>query len=374
MYLSHVIELRPNPAQKMHLDKALGSRRHAYNHLLAHFVRNRLPWSRKEADQLYKRMRQEFPWYAEVSQRVTRQAVHDLDKAFRAFFRRVKRRNPKPGYPRFKKRGRGDTFEFADSAKFRVEGRRLKIERLPTWIKMRQKLWIQGDVRRLTVKKRAGKYFAHIMVAVDETDHRVNHQKESVGVDLGVRRLATCSGGEIFPACQQLKSSLDLLARRQRVLKRKQKGSHRYAKAKQAVDRLHLKVSEQRAAKLHELSHYLTKTYHFVTLEDLDVKDMVKTGTLARAVMDSGFFKLRQQVEYKARLRGGEVIIADRYFPSSKTCSTCGQHNDIGLENFQWKCSHCGATHDRDLNASINLDQYGRDQLQLDLKTYAGAA
>ena len=374
MLLAHKIELRPTQQQADYLDRACGSRRHAFNQLLAHFNQDGVKWSKKVANEKYKELRLEFPWYAEVSQRVTRNTVDDLHNAFSHFFRRVKN-GEKAGYPKFKKRGLHDSFSLREKPKFDVDGRTLRIEKLKTRIKMRKELRFTGTPCQVTISKRAGKYFASILV--DTQDYDTKHpDQESVGVDFGIKDLATCSDGQIFAANQKLKHSLKRLAKKQRALSRKTKGSNRYAKAKQAVAKLHYRISNQRLAVLHEVSNYLTAKFKLITIENLNVKGMIKNHKLARAISDAGFGMLREFIEYKAYLRGCQVVIADRFFPSSRKCSVldCDYINDnLTLSDREWQCPDCKTTHDRDRNASWNLDNFGRDTLQLDLKPYARA-
>ena len=374
MLLAHKIELRPTQQQADYLDRACGSRRHAFNQLLAHFNQDGVKWSKEVANEKYKELRLEFPWYAEVSQRVTRNTVDDLHNAFSHFFRRVKN-GEKAGYPKFKKRGLHDSFSLREKPKFDVDGRTLRIEKLKTRIKMRQELRFTGTPCQVTISKRAGKYFASILV--DTQDYDTKHpERESVGVDFGIKDLATCSDGQIFAANQKLKHSLKRLAKKQRALSRKTKGSNRYAKAKQAVAKLHYRISNQRLAVLHEVSNYLTAKFKLITIENLNVKGMIKNHKLARAISDAGFGMLREFIEYKAYLRGCQVVIADRFFPSSRKCSVldCDYINDnLTLSDREWQCPDCKTTHDRDRNASWNLDNFGRDTLQLDLKPYARA-
>ena len=374
MLLAHKIELRPTQQQADYLDRACGSRRHAFNQLLAHFNQDGVKWSKKVANEKYKELRLEFPWYAEVSQRVTRNTVDDLHNAFSHFFRRVKN-GEKAGYPKFKKRGLHDSFSLREKPKFDVDGRTLRIEKLKTRIKMRQELRFTGTPCQVTISKRAGKYFASILI--DTQDYDTKHpERESVGVDFGIKDLATCSDGQIFAANQKLKHSLKRLAKKQRALSRKTKGSNRYAKARQAVAKLHYRISNQRLAVLHEVSNYLTAKFKLITIENLNVKGMIKNHKLARAISDAGFGMLREFIEYKAYLRGCQVVIADRFFPSSRKCSVldCDYINDnLTLSDREWQCPDCKTTHDRDRNASWNLDNFGRDTLQLDLKPYARA-
>ncbi len=366
MLLAHKIEVRPTPEQAEYLNRACGARRHCFNQLLAHFQQEGVKWSKSAAYQYYMTvLRIDFPWYLETSARVTRNAIDDMDSAFKHFFRRLKF-GQKPGFPRFKKKGINDSFSLRESGKFAVNGRELRIEKLKTPLKLRQKLRFTGATKQVTISKRAGKFYASILVETE--DYNPHAPADAiVGVDLGIKALAALSTGEMVPANQKLKKNIKKLRRLSRNLSRKTKGSNRRAKAKLQVAKLHARVSNQRQAVIHELSDKLTRDFKVVVLEDLHVKGMVKNHSLARAVSDAGFGMLRQAIEYKAQLRGGQVILADRWFPSSKTCSACGQLHAIPLNQRVMECD-CGNVMDRDVNAAKNLEQYGRLTLLGDLK------
>ena len=363
MLLAHRIELYPTAAQADYLDRACGSRRHCYNQLLAHFSQDGVKWSKTSAVEVYNRLRQQFEWYSEVSQRVTRNAIDDLDSAFKHFFRRVKN-GEKPGYPRFKKRGINDSFALRESVKFDVEGRWLRIEKLKTRIKLSQEVRFSGTHKQVTISRTAeGKYYASILVETD--DDQKTAGAGSVGVDLGIKELAVLSDGTKITANQKLKKGLRKLKKHQRRLSRKTKGSHRRAKAKLKVARIHRRIAHQRQAVLHELTDHLTETYHTICIEDLNVKGMVKNHCLARAISDAGFGMFRQFLEYKAKLRGNTLKIVDRWFPSSKTCSGCGTvKKELSLSERAFVCEHCGVVMDRDHNAAVNILNHGEDTLK----------
>ena len=330
---------------------------------------------KKTAYELWKQLRVEFPWYAEVSARVTRNAIDDLDSAFAHFFRRV-RAGQKAGFPRFKKKGIRDSFSMRETVKFDVDGRSLRIEKLKTRIALRQQVRWEGQAKQVTISQRAGKFYASILVEA-ENYPAIHPQGEIVGVDFGLKNLAILSDGTKLPANQILKANLKRLGRLQRKLSRKPKSStsKRRAKAKLRIAKLHHRIHRQRQAVLHDLSHTLTSSYRTVVIEDLCVKGMVRNRKIARAVSDAGMGELRRQLEYKAKLRGVQIIVADRFFPSSKTCHCCGGHNpEVVLGVDEWTCPHCGAHHDRDINAAINLENYGRQTLGGDLKRTARVA
>lgn len=363
MLLAHRIELYPTEDQADYLDRACGSRRHCFNQLLAHFKQDGVKWSKKAAVEVYNQLRHQFDWYSEVSQRVTRNAIDDLDSAFKHFFRRVNN-GETPGFPRFKKRGINDSFALRESIKFDVDGRWLRIEKLKTWIKLSQEVRFNGEHRQVTISRTAdGKYYASVLV--ETNDYQTKHGEGSVGVDLGIKELVVVSDGTKIPANQKLKKGLRKLKKHQRRLSRKTKGSNSRAKAKLKVARIHRRIANQRKAVLHELTDHLTKTYHTICIEDLNVKGMVKNHCLARAITDAGFGMFRQFLEYKAKLRGNTVVVIDRWFPSSKTCSGCGTvKKELSLNDRGFICEHCGLVMDRDHNAAVNILNHGEDTLK----------
>jgi len=365
MLLAHKVELRPKPDQLDYFEKSCGHYRHCWNHTLAWFSQKDsdgnfiFKWSKAAAYQFYmKVLRVEFPWYSEVSSVITRNVIDDLDNAFKHFFRRV-RNGEKPGYPKPKKRGFKDRFAIHDAAKFDVKNKTLRIEKLKTRIDMRQPIRFGGKLKQVTISKRAGKYFASFLIETDEYDPKDIDRQPSVGVDVGIKSLATLSNGEVFENSRLLQKNLRKLRKLQRSLSRKVRGSNGYAKTKLKIQKLHFLIARQREAILHQLSDYLTKTFDRIVIENLNVKGMIKNRKLSRALADVGFGMLRRFIEYKAILRNCIVVIADRFFPSSKTCSNCGEVKKIlTLKDRIYECDACGFVIDRDLNAAINLNNY----------------
>jgi putative transposase len=178
----------------------------------------------------------------------------------------------------------------------------------------------------------------------------------AVGVDFGVTTLAALSTGERVTGPKAHRRLLGRLKRLSRGLSRKVKGSANRGKAKARLARVHARIANIRQDSLHQLSHSLTSRFHTIGIEDLNVKGMIKNRCLSRAVSDMGFYELRRQLQYKADLRGGRVVVIDRWYPSSKICSSCGhQLESLPLAVRTWTCPCCCAVHDRDVNAAINL-------------------
>ncbi len=173
---------------------------------------------------------------------------------------------------------------------------------------------------------------------------------------MGVSALATLSTGEKVEGPKAHKALLCRLQRLSRGLSRKVKGSENRKKAKVKLSRLHARIGNVRSDSLHQLTTDLTRRFHTIGIEDLNVRGMVKNRHLSRAVSDMGFFEFRRQLDYKAAKRGGMIVVADRWYPSSKTCSCCGHKLEtLPLSVREWTCPECGSVQDRDVNAAINL-------------------
>jgi putative transposase len=359
MLVAHKICLKPNNTQATYFARAAGTARFAYNWALAEWGKQYEAWKLdntlpKPSQMAMRRAlnaikKEAFPWMLEVTKNAPQMAIIQLGAAFQNFFAgRAK-------YPKFRKKGVHDRFSLSND-QFSVEGSRIRIPHLG-WVRMREALRFAGKIMSATVSRVADKWF--VSITVDTTEQPVPTQAKNqgaVGVDLGVSALATLSTGESIPGSKAHKTLLCKLQRLSKSLSRKVKGSSNRHKAKLKLARLHARISNIRKDSLHQLTTDLTRRFHTIGIEDLNVSGMVKNRHLARAVSDMGFFEFRRQLEYKAAQRGGLVVVADRWYPSSKTCSHCGHKLDeLPLSVREWTCPSCHTTHDRDVNAAINL-------------------
>jgi len=359
MILAHKIALDPNNAQATYFARACGVARFAYNWALAEWKRqyeaakadSALPKPSQKSlrRQLNAIKREQFPWMLEVTKNAPQMAIIQLGEAFNNFFKKRAR------YPQFRKKGVHDRFTLTND-QFSVEGSRIRIPALG-WVRMREPLRFEGKITSATVSRVADGWFVSIAVETRDTSHLPQAENQgAVGVDLGVSALATLSTGESIPGPKPHKALLGRLRRLSRSLSRKQKGSANRKKARARLAKLHARIANIRADALHKLTTSLTRRFHTIGIEDLNVRGMAKNRHLARSIMDMSFFEFRRQLEYKAAMRGGQVVVADRFFASSKTCSACGHKlNDLPLSLRQWTCPDCGVVHDRDVNAAINL-------------------
>jgi putative transposase len=364
--LAHKIRIFTNQEQEEYLNKACGIARFTYNNTLAEWKRlyeaGEKPSKFSMLSWLSHDLRNKFEWMKEVTLQAGRCAIIDLDQAFKKFFNGS-------GYPKFHKKGINDSFAIRQPEKFKVVGTKLKIEKLSSWLQMEQKLRFGVPPKHVTISKKADRWYASILVETNDYPEPTSTRKPIVGVDLGIKTLAVLSNGEVFKNHKPLRKMLLKLAKLQKMFARKVKQSRRYKIFKLRIQKLHMFIRFKRQAILHELSDYLTKNFDNIVLEDLNVSGMLKNHKLALAIADVGFSELKQQVDYKSKLRNNNVIIANRFFASSKTCSNCGViKQDLTLSDRTYKCKDCGFIIDRDLNAAINLMNYGRHTLQGDLK------
>ena len=368
MITVHKIALDPNNKQRTYFSKAAGVARFAYNWALAEWQRQHKAGEKPNEVKLRRELnalkRSQFPWMLEVTKAAPQQAIKNLGKGYAKAFKNVKigrkrgKKNPY-GFPVFKKKGVHDSFR-ADNGPDKkhpnaveVEGKKVKLPVIG-WIRMREKLRFDGVIKSAVVSREADRWFVALSIEVESQDTR--SAVAVIGVDLGVKDLAVVSDGRRFKASKSLKQNLRRLRRANKELSRRKKKSANWLKTKAKLAKIHSRISNLRKDCLHKATTDIVRSAGVIVLEDLNVSGMMANGKLSRAIADVGLYEFRRQVEYKAERSGARVIIANRWFPSSKTCSACGCIKDkLPLNIREWTCEHCGAHHDRDLNAAINL-------------------
>jgi putative transposase len=372
-------ELDPNQAQRVLLAKSVGCSRFVYNWGLAESQRDyeqtgKRPWLSELKTRLVMLKKSEAPWLYEVSAHIGQQALVDLNAAFSNFFDGCKG-GPKSGFPRFHKKGSRDSARLYEVA---LDERHL---RLPMIGRVRLKetrtsRGFEGRILSATITRRADRWFCSLAVERERAialPKPIRGGVDVVGIDLGLKSAAVIYDGEktrTIPAQQAYRRNLVKIARLDRQLARKQRGSANREKAKLARARLHYRIYCQRNDFLHQLSSELTKTKSVLVLEDLNAKGMAKNHCLALSVNDAGLGEFRRQASYKSEWYGSRLLLADRFFPSTQICSGCGVLNPqvkgfAGLKERVFRCPVCGLTIDRDDNAARNLRAYGLRELQL---------
>lgn len=350
----------PTDEQAERLVETFGCVRYVYNRALAERSR---AWSQEQrrishadTDKMLTGWKREpeTVWLTEPSKGPLQAALRNLQGAFDKFWKKQTR------YPQFKKKGKAkdsatyfaNCFTYRDGQiKLAKQGRSLDIH----WSRP-----LPEDARpsQVTVSRdAAGRY--HISILVESLIDEHAPADATVGIDAGLTSLYTLSTGEKITNPRHEKRDRQKLARAQRNLSRKQKGSNNRVKARLKVARIHARIADRRRDNLHKLSTRLIRENQVVMIEDLSVRNMVRNHSLARAISDASWAQFRRMLEYKADWYGRQVVAIDRFYPSTKACSECGVINDnLSLEIRDWTCL-CGTTHDRDINAAKNIQAVG---------------
>lgn len=365
---AYKVEIDPNNKQKTLLEKSVGVSRFVYN------------WGLNQRIELYKNekksttaftqskdlnaiKKEQFPWLKEVSSWVSQSSLRNLDAAFNNFFRDLKK-GKKVGFPKFKsKKNDKQSFNFYDY--FIIKNNKILIPRIGK-VRLKEKNYIPTSgikVNFVTVLKDVDRWC--VSVNVEEEIPDPPKEETVLGVDVGIKTLATCSNGVTYENPKFLKKMKKRLALAQRNHSRKKNGSKNKEKSKLKLQKLYRKVRNQRKDNINKMTTDLVKTKpRVIVLEDLNVAGMVKNHKLANAIFDASFYEIKRQLMYKTSWYGGSVIEVDRFFPSSKMCSVCEViKDDLILNDRIYTCS-CGNELDRDLNAAINLEKYGLNELQ----------
>jgi putative transposase len=365
-------ELDLNNEQITLAKKHCGAARWAYNYALIRKKANYqqglpTPYAAELHREINVLKRTDFPWMYEVSKCALQEALRDADDAFKHFFRKVALKKQglwkgKCGYPRFKSKKKaigsarftGHIHVYADA----IQLPRLGLLRL----KEHDYLPMNKKIGSATLSEHAGRWFVSICVHKEQVEPP-KATGEPIGVDLGIKTLATVSDGRTFANPKALRKKLNKLKRAARQHSRKQKGSKNRQQARQRLAKMHVRIANVRKDALHKATSALvaktkpeSERPRVIVLEDLNVSGMLKNHKLALACADVGLYEFRRQVEYKARFAGVEVLFASRWYPSSKTCHAC-QHvvETLPLSIREWTCPQCWVWHNRDLNAALNL-------------------
>jgi len=346
----------PTPEQEHILARTFGCVRYAYNYMLrlrtdAWFnEQKRIGYHDTSALLTELKKTPEHAWLNDVSSVPLQQALRHLQTAFNNFFAKRAR------YPVFKRKDGRQAAEYTTSA-FKWDGKTLKLAKMdaPLAIRWSRKLPKAASVTTVTVSKDAGgRYFVSLLC-----DDAVLPKPETtgeIGIDLGLTHFAILSTGEKITAPNMLRKNEAKLAKLQRRLAKKQKGSCNRVKARLKVARLHARIADARKDFLHKLSTRLINENQVIAVETLAVSNMQKNHCLAKSISDAGWSEFVRQLEYKARWYGRMLIGIDRWYPSSKRCSDCGHiMTKMPLSIREWVCPECGSIHDRDVNAARNV-------------------
>ena len=398
MLLGFKTELDLNNKERSLCLQHAGTRRHAANWGLDICMeklraQEKIPSAIDLHKKLNAEVKPENEWYYDVSKCAPQQGLRDLQKGFDRFWNIEHPKNLKKkfkdryharywkkfkkgeienlsfehekGFPQFKKKGVNDKFYLDGSIE--IKDGKIRLPRFG-WVNMYEKCE-NGKVNSVTISRKADRWF--VAFKVEREQVIIPNRKPTVGVDIGIKTLATLSDGKTFDNPKAYTKNKNRLARAQRKLSRqyekckdnKDKEGHviygeNYKKTKKEIAELHFRMSSVRKDSTHKLTNYLVKNHDHIVIEDLNVSGMMKNHNLAGAIADGGFYEFRRQLEYKGKLYDCKITIADRFFASSKTCSECGHKQEMPLKQRTFECECCKNKLDRDLNAAVNLKNF----------------
>ena len=373
------VRLDPTSKQERLMASHAGAARFAYNAGLAH-VKEALDsgdpsdwshyallrWWNANKDELAVNQTTGVVWWGQNSKEAYSMGLRDLAQGFSNWSksRKGQRKGKRVGFPKFKTKN--TTMRFAYSTGFTApkasDPYGLKLPRIGRVHCMEDVYKRVAGARliRISVSRRAGRWYASLTVERESAASATDPKLGAVGVDLGVKNIATLSDGTVIPNPRALNVKLRALRKAQKALSRKVMGSARREKAKGRVARLYARVADVRADAINKATTMIARNYSTVCIEDLNVAGMVKNRCLARSVSDAALGEFRRQLEYKTARSGAALRVVDRWFPSSKTCSNCGTVKaKLSLSERTFNCDACGLSLDRDLNAAINIQVAG---------------
>lgn len=372
MLRSFSYRLYPTVEQQSLLAKSFGSVRFVYNRLLEY--RNKAYERRKESRNYYdcnaflRKLKDIHPWLRDVNSQSLQMANRNLDAAFRNFFRDPGR----TGHPTFRKRSSRQSFQCPQNVKVDYRTAAVYLPRIG-WIDCVFHRRFKGNVKTVTVVlEPSGRYHVRILVDTGVGDARPDTRlpaslDDVLGIDMGVKTLAVCSDGTEFENNKYLANSERKLKRLQRKVARKKKGSSNRRKAAKKLAGCHEKISNQRKDTIEKTTTDIVNKNHVaVCVEDLNTKGMMKNHRMAKAIGDASFRQFLARLEQKCIEHGILFVKVPRFYASSRICSSCGcVHKDLTLSDREWKCPVCNAVHDRDRNASVNIQKKGYEMMTI---------
>ena len=368
------IRLYPNKTQEQALNKVLGSYRFVYNHMLAlkqeAYKADKTNLKLKELSKyFYNELRkdEQYAWLKGQNTNVMQQSIRQMLTAYDKFFKEHK------GFPKFKSKKDKQSASFskhAISKKNAFDTRKITLTKNLKNIKFRcsdlyhkrlQKY--KDNIRSATLSKtKSGCYILSVLIEMNDNEFvKFNKTGRDVGIDLGVKDFVITSDGNVFENEHFYKKNEKKLAKLQRQLSKKCKGSSNFSKQCKRIARVFETISNKKENYIHSVVNYLLRHYDTIYMEDLNTSGMLKNHKLSKAIQEVGFYKFKTTLQNKASQNDKKVVLIGRYYPSSKTCSQCGYiHKGLKLSDRNWQCPNCGVNHDRDYNAALNILYEGR--------------
>jgi putative transposase len=345
---AYKFRIYPNNTQKVLLNKTFGCCRFAWNSWVENF--------NKKTDKIFKTpkiFKEEIEWMKEISSAAIQQKEQDFKEFKSQFFN--KKRKKKLGRPSYKSK-RNKQFYRLPNQKFYIEDNKIRLEKIG-FIRMILDREIPKDAKFINVtvsRDTCNDYFVSILV--EENIQFKEKTGKEIGVDVGLKSFAVLSDDTIVDNPKFFRENQAELKNIQQHLSRKSKGSNNFYRTKKTLSRFHRRITRKRDCFLHNLSSYLVNNYDVIAIEDLNVSGMIKNHCLSKSIQDASWAEFFKQLTYKTKWYGKELRKADRFEPTSKTCSSCGYYyKDLTLDIREWECPCCGEKHDRDGNAARNI-------------------
>ena len=367
---TYKFRISPTAEQEILLAKHFGCTRYIYNHFLNE--RKEQYQADKKSDNYYNqaatltklKKEEDTKWLKEVNSQTLQFALRSLDTAFLNFFR------GNAQFPKFKSRKHKNTFTIPQFGK--LEDGKIIIPKFRDGIKVKLHREVKGKIGKMNITKTpTGKYYVSIFTEQEVEELPKTNKK--VGVDLGLKDFAITSDNKKFKNNRYTKKYAKQLRKAQQHLSRKQKGSNGFEKQKLKVAKIHEKIASCRLDTLHKVSKELVKSYDLISIEDLNVKGMIKNHKLSKHIADASWGNFVTLLQYKCDWYGKELVKVNRFYPSSKTCGDCGWINqELKLSDREWTCKSCGVVHDRDWNASKNILKEGLKNISAGTVDYTG--
>ena len=368
------VRLYPNKTQEQTLNNVLGCYRFVYNHMLARkqeaYNADKTNIGLTELSKYFHHelLRDEqYTWLKEQNTKVMKQSIRQMLTAYDKFFKEHK------GFPKFKSKKNKQSASFPSDAISKTnafDARKISLTKKLKDIKFRcSDLYFnrlqryKDNIRSATLSKtKSGNFFLSILIDMDNNELiKFNKTSRDVGIDLGVKDFVITSNGEVFENKHFYNKDEKRLAKLQRQLSKKKKGSNNFHKQCKRIAKTFETMTNKKENYTHSVVNELLFRYDTIYMEDLNTSGMLKNHKLAKAIQEVGFYKFKTVLSVKALQNNKKVVLIGRYYPSSKTCSQCGYiHNDLKLQDRHWQCPNCGSYHDRDYNAALNILYEGR--------------
>ena len=368
-HIAYKFRIKPTLEQEIFFSKTFGCVRKIYNLMLesrkANYELSKNGKGSKTIKPTPAKYKEEYEYLKEVDSLALSNAQLNLERAFKNYFK-----DPKVGFPKFKSKKKSKdsyTTNNQNGTIVIVKGKYLKLPKLKTLVKMKMHRQVIGEIKSVTISRNScNEYYVSILCRIEITPLKKTNSK--VGIDLGIKELAYLSTGEIIENHRYLIKQQEKLKKEQKKLSRRYEKAKKekrnlsecqnYQKQKMIVAKIHQKITNQRNDYLNKITTNIIKNHDIICIEDLSIKEMMNNHQLSQKIADVSWFSFISKLEYKAKWHERIIVKIDKWYPSTKICSTCGSNQSDKVKSLatrEWICSKCQSKHHRDINATINI-------------------